>query len=419
MLTQAPKGTKDVIPSESYKWHFIEDIVREKTALCGYKEVRTPVFEHTELFLRSVGDTTDVVQKEMYTFQDKGDRSITLKPEGTAGAVRAFIEHGLFNEALPLKMYYLTPVFRYERPQNGRLREHHQFGVEAFGGSEPTLDAEIIMLGLDVLNSCGLKALELNINSIGCPACRKSYNDALVAYFEDKKADLCELCLDRLGRNPMRILDCKVPSCGEIGKNAPVILDYICDDCKAHFQGLQSALTAAGNAFQINPRIVRGLDYYTKTVFEIIAQQKDGQNITVCGGGRYDKLVEQIGGKPTCGAGFGMGLERILMLLEERGIDIPDKQQMEVFIVVGASAAEHEAGLVLATKMRASGIAAECEHNQRSFKAQFKYADKLGVKYCVIIGERELSCGKYQLKNMQDGTQQELSADEILQQIKE
>lgn len=417
MLTQAPKGTKDVAPAEAYKWHFIEDIIRCNTALYGYREVRTPVFEHTELFLRSVGDTTDVVQKEMYTFLDKGDRSITLKPEGTAGAVRAFVEHGLFNEALPLKMYYFTPVFRYERPQSGRLREHHQFGVEAFGGSEPTLDAEIIQLGWEVLEQCGVQNKTLHINSIGCPSCRQKYNKALIAYFEARKGELCELCLDRLGRNPMRILDCKVPHCGEIGQDAPVILDYICDECKEHFAGLQSALTAAGMTFEIDPRIVRGLDYYTKTVFEIIAPMADGQNITVCGGGRYDGLVEQIGGKPTCGAGFGMGLERVLLLLEQQGREITNTEKVKVFITVGGGAKEREAAFVLVSRLRKAGISADCEHNKRSFKAQFKYADKIGAAYCISVGERELETGRFPLKNMAEGTQQELTHDEILEYL--
>jgi len=418
MLTQAPKGTKDVLPSEAYKWHYIEDIMRTKAALYGYREIRTPVFEHTELFLRSVGDTTDVVQKEMYTFFDKGERSITLKPEGTAGAVRAFIENGLFNEPLPLKMFYFTPVFRYERPQAGRFREHHQFGIEAFGGSEATLDAEIILLGLDVIKTAGLKELNLEINSIGCPECRSKYNEALIDYFEAKKESLCELCNDRLTRNPMRILDCKTPSCKKITADAPIILDYICEECTAHFETLQQSLSAAGVQYNINPRIVRGLDYYTKTVFEIICTPKGQLPLTICGGGRYDKLVGQIGDRETCGAGFGMGLERLLMILEEQGVQIPEPQLYKAYIVTGASTQEHIAGLKFAMQLREAGIAAECEHNKRSFKAQFKYADKLKVSYCVIIGDREMQTGKYTLKSMQDGSQEELTPEEIIIRLK-
>ena len=262
MLTQAPKGTKDVTPREAYRWQYAEALMRAQAAKYGYREIRTPGFEHTELFLRGVGDTTDVVQKEMYTFLDKGERSITLKPEGTAGAARAFLEHGLFNEPLPLKMFYFTPVYRYEKPQSGRLREHHQFGVEAFGGSEPTLDAEVILLGWNVLNAFGLNDLTLYINSIGCPTCRKAYNEALKAYFAEKQ--LCETCQSRLERNPMRILDCKDPDCGRDADGAPVISDYLCDECRAHFQSLQALLRAMDVPFRVNPRIVRGLDYYTK-----------------------------------------------------------------------------------------------------------------------------------------------------------
>lgn len=414
MLTQAPKGTKDVTPYEAYKWHYVEDIMRRCAGVNGYREVRTPVFEHTELFLRGVGDTTDVVQKEMYTFEDKGGRSITLKPEGTAGAARAFIEHGMFNDVLPLKMFYFTPVFRYEKPQNGRLREHHQFGIEAFGADGATLDAEIIMLGYSVLSACGLKGLALHINSIGCPECRAKYNEALRAYFKDKK--LCATCQSRLERNPMRILDCKDPDCGQDREHAPVILDYICEDCRTHFETLQELLKALKVEFTVDPRIVRGLDYYTKTVFEIIAPV-EGNLLTVCGGGRYDGLVEQLGGKKICGIGFGMGIERLLMLLEAQQLLPPAPRPYRVYVAAGASKEEHIAAFAFAQIMRQAGIAAECEHSGRSFKAQFKYADKLGVPYTVLIGEQELASGRYILKNMKDGTQEALAPEEIVQRL--
>ncbi len=411
MLTQAPKGTKDVTPKDAYKWHYVEGIMKENARRSGFREVRTPGFEHTELFLRGVGDTTDVVQKEMYTFLDKGERSITLKPEGTAGAARAFIEHGMFNDALPLKMFYFTPVYRYEKPQSGRLREHHQFGVEAFGGSEPTLDAEIIMLGFNVLASCGLKGLTLNINSIGCPKCRDRYNQALKEYFAGKK--LCETCLSRLERNPMRILDCKDVDCGRDAENAPVILDYICDECAEHFEMLKQILTTMEIPFRVNPRIVRGLDYYTKTVFEIIAPV-DGGELTVCGGGRYDGLVEQLGGKETCGIGFGMGIERLLMLMENQSLLPEEPELFKVYVVSGASNEERIKAFEFVQALRKSGIAAEGDHNKRSFKAQFKYAGKLNVPYTVVIGSEELATGKYVLKNMSDGTQQQLTPEEII-----
>ena len=409
MLTQAPKGTKDVTPYESYKWHYVENIMRKTADAYGYREIRTPGFEHTELFLRGVGDTTDVVQKEMYTFLDKGDRSITLKPEGTAGAARAFIEHGMFNDALPLKMYYFTPVYRYEKPQSGRLREHHQFGVEAFGGSEPTLDAEIILLALSVLSSCGLKGLKLNINSIGCPECRAKYNAALKEYFKGKK--LCETCQSRLDRNPMRILDCKDPDCGRDAENAPVILDYICDSCRAHFEKLKQLLDAMNVDYTLNPRIVRGLDYYTKTVFEIIAKTDDGE-ITVCGGGRYDGLVRQLGDKDVCGIGFGMGIERLLMLMENQNL-IPDAPApFKAYVVSGEN--ERPLAFKFVQTLRENGISAEGDHNNKSFKAQFKYAGKLNVPYVVIIGETEAQSGKYTLKDMANGTQSEYSGEEII-----
>lgn len=411
MLTQAPKGTKDVLPSESHKWHFVENIMRKECARSGYREVRTPVFEHTELFARGVGDTTDVVQKEMYTFLDKGNRSVTLKPEGTAGAARAFVEHGLFNEALPLKMYYFTPVFRYEKPQSGRLREHHQFGVEVFGGSEATLDAEVILLAFSVLKKCGLKELTLNVNNIGCPECRERYNQALKEYFAGKK--LCPTCQSRLERNPMRILDCKDVDCGRDADDAPVILDYICDECKEHFEFLKQILDSENIEYKVNPRIVRGLDYYTKTVFEITALV-DGASLTVCGGGRYDGLVKQIGDKQVCGIGFGMGIERLLLLMQQEQIDFNEEKLFDVYIVSGSTPAERIKAFSIANKLRTKGVKAECDHNARSFKAQFKYADKLKVAYTIIVGENELASGRYALKNFSTGEQQQLSEEEII-----
>lgn len=414
MLTQAPKGTKDVTPFDAYKWHYVEGIMKEIARVNGFREVRTPGFEHTELFLRGVGDTTDVVQKEMYTFLDKGERSITLKPEGTAGAARSFIEHGMFNEALPLKMFYFTPVYRYEKPQSGRLREHHQFGVEAFGGTEPTLDAEIIMLGFSVLKKCGLQGLSLNINNIGCPECRAKYNQALKDYFKDK--NLCETCLSRLERNPMRILDCKDKDCGSDKDNAPVILDYICDDCKNHFEMLKSILTSLEIPFKVNPRIVRGLDYYTKTVFEIIAKV-DGNDLTVCGGGRYDGLVGQLGDREVAGIGFGMGIERLLILLEEQNLLPCVPELFKVYVVSGASTEEKIAAFKLVQELRNNGISAEGDHNGRSFKAQFKYANKLNVKYTVVIGENELQTGLYALKDMETGEQKQLAPNEIINEV--
>lgn len=398
----APKGTKDVTPSEAFKWHFVEDTIKERADIYGYREMRTPTFEYTELFQRGVGDTTDVVQKEMYTFTDKGGRSLTLKPEGTAGAVRSFVEHGLYNSALPLKAYYFTPVFRYERPQAGRYREHHQFGAEVFGATEPTMDAELIAFALDIISSFGINELSLCINSIGCPKCRAAYNAALKEYMNSRREELCSTCRDRLEKNPLRILDCKVPSCGEIAANAPVILDYLCDDCREHFEKLKQLLDAAGIAYTVDPHIVRGLDYYVRTVFEIIYTQPGGDKITVCGGGRYDGLSAQISDVSVASAGFGMGLERLIMVLENAGILPPDDDNCRVFIASMGQRAEKEA-FTLAQRLRALGIRAEINHCKRSLKAQMKYADKIRAQSVIVIGDNEVDGDVYTVKDMASG----------------
>lgn len=398
----APKGTKDVTPSEAFKWHFVEDTIKERADVYGYREMRTPTFEYTELFQRGVGDTTDVVQKEMYTFTDKGGRSLTLKPEGTAGAVRSFVEHGLYNSALPLKAYYFTPVFRYERPQAGRYREHHQFGAEVFGATEPTMDAELIAFALDIISSFGINELSLCINSIGCPKCRAEYNAALKEYMNSRREELCSTCRDRLEKNPLRILDCKVPSCGEIAANAPVILDYLCDDCREHFEKLKQLLDAAGIAYTVDPHIVRGLDYYVRTVFEIIYTQPGGDKITVCGGGRYDGLSAQISDVSVASAGFGMGLERLIMVLENAGILPPDDDNCRVFIASMGQRAETEA-FTLAQRLRALGIRAEINHCKRSLKAQMKYADKIRAQSVIVIGDNEVDGDVYTVKDMASG----------------
>ena len=398
----APKGTKDVTPSEAFKWHFVEDTIKERADIYGYREMRTPTFEYTELFQRGVGDTTDVVQKEMYTFTDKGGRSLTLKPEGTAGAVRSFVEHGLYNSALPLKAYYFTPVFRYERPQAGRYREHHQFGAEVFGATEPTMDAELIAFALDIISSFGINELSLCINSIGCPKCRAAYNAALKEYMNSRREELCSTCRDRLDKNPLRILDCKVPSCGEIAANAPVILDYLCDDCREHFEKLKQLLDAAGIAYTVDPHIVRGLDYYVRTVFEIIYTQPGGDKITVCGGGRYDGLSAQISDVSVASAGFGMGLERLIMVLENAGILPPDDDNCRVFIASMGQRAETEA-FTLAQRLRALGIRAEINHCKRSLKAQMKYADKIRAQSVIVIGDNEVDGDVYTVKDMASG----------------
>lgn len=413
VITQAPKGTKDVLPSEVYRWHELERIIREQAEKYGFNELRTPIFEHTELFLRSVGDTTDVVQKEMYTFNDKGNRSITLKPEGTASTVRAFLEHGLYNQPLPLKTYYFTPVFRYERPQAGRLREHHQFGVEVFGAPQATLDAELIAFALSIFKNIKIDGLSVNINSIGCPECRQAYNEALMSFLESRKEKLCDTCKERLERNPLRVLDCKVPSCREELKDVPVILDYLCSNCSEHFNNLKLALNELGISYNIDPMIVRGLDYYSKTVFEIIYTNARNESLTVCGGGRYDGLTKQMGDVQTAGAGFGMGLERVLMIMAEKGLDFDQPEPAELFIAaMGAKAAAR--ALKLTCLLRSAGIKAEADHSGRSVKAQLKYANKLAFKNVLVIGEDEMSSGIYRLKNMNTGEECDLNEEELI-----
>ena len=331
LVTTGPKGTNDILPSQISEHQYIESVLFEIAQRFGFKEIRTPVFEHTELFQRGVGETTDVVQKEMYTFEDKGGRSITLRPEGTAGAVRAFLEHGLFNDAAPSKLCYLLNCYRYEKPQAGRWREFQQFGVEMFGSASPAADAEVISLANEIFAFLGVDGLELEINSIGCPKCRADYHKALKEYFAGKKENLCPTCLGRLEKNPMRILDCKSPVCKEIAQDAPNITDYLCADCKEHFEGVQAYLTGMNIAFTVNPRIVRGLDYYTRTVFEFVSTDIGSQG-TVCGGGRYDGLVKELGGPDTPALGFGMGTGRLLMVMKNRGIELPGDDSCDIYI---------------------------------------------------------------------------------------
>jgi len=416
MLTKAPKGTKDVLPSESGRWQYIENKVRGICARFGYREIRTPVFEHTELFLRGVGDTTDIVQKEMYTFLDKGERSITLKPEGTAGVVRAFVEHSLYGDAQPTKMYYLSaPVFRYEKPQAGRLREHHQFGIEVFGASSPSVDAEAITVALSLLKELGIKGLALNINSIGCPVCRPAYNAALRSFLASREG-LCPNCVERAETNPLRVLDCKEEKCKAIVIDAPVMLDCLCDDCRTHFEGLKARLSALDIDYTINPYIVRGLDYYTKTVFEIISTDIGAQG-TVCGGGRYDGLVEQLGGPSMPGMGFGMGIERLLLVLEALGIELPQPRTCDAYICTIGDKASVE-GLRIAASLRDADIKTEIDHMGRSLKAQLKYAAKLGTAYVVILGDNELEKGEAVVRNMAASEEKTIPLAELIEYLK-
>lgn len=404
---QAPKGTKDMLPEDAYRWQYIENVFRSVAKTYGIREIRTPVFEHTELFLRGVGDTTDIVQKEMYTFNDKGNRSITLKPEGTAPAVRAFIENRLFNEAQPTKLYYVTPAFRYENVQKGRLRQFHQCGLEVFGSKEPSMDAEVIKVAYDTLNKLGLNSLSLHINNLGCPTCRAKYNDALKAFLKENYDNLCDTCKSRFEKNPMRILDCKEKKCNEITKNAPIILDYVCDECKYHFDKVKEYLDILSIPYVVDPGIVRGLDYYTKTIFEIISS-----DFTVCGGGRYDRLISELGGPEMPAAGFAIGEERLLMTLDKENIKIPKEDLFDLYIGARGDE-ERKAAFKLASDLRVIGVKCEINHMGRSIKAEMKYANKIGAKFTTILGEDELSNKKINLKRMSDGEIFEVSLENI------
>ena len=414
MLTQAPKGTVDMLPKDAHRWQSIQENMRRICALAGYREIRTPIFEHTELFQRGVGDTTDVVQKEMYTFNDKGNRSITLKPEGTAGAARALIEAHLYAETLPVKMYYSEcPCFRYEKPQAGRLRQFHQNGVEVFGAKDASIDAEIIDLAMKILAANGIGDLSLNINSIGCPTCRKAYHEKLKTYLEPKLGCLCKTCQERFERNPLRILDCKEDS--DKLSDAPAMLDNLCPECAEHFEKLKKYLTALGLKFTVDPRIVRGLDYYTKTVFEIITETPNG-NLTVCGGGRYDGLVQELGGPELSGIGFGMGIERMIMVQDLRGVAPVAPPLCDVFVVTMGEEARIE-GMKLVDELRSSGVRADIDHAARSMKAQFKFANKIGAKKVIVIAGDELEKGVVKLRDMENSTEEEITRGEIVSKL--
>lgn len=409
IITNAPRGTQDVLPAQSGKWQYIERTALEIAGRFGFREIRVPVFEHTELFTRSVGDTTDVVQKEMYTFQDKGNRSVTLRPEGTAGVMRAVLQNGLLNDALPLKADYVVSCFRYEKPGAGRLREFHQFGVEMAGAARPAADAEVISVAKSIFDALGVKDLALEINSIGCPACRPQYYDALRTYFKSHEAELCETCHERLEKNPMRILDCKSPVCAQIAKGAPMVLDYLCDDCKTHFDGLKAGLAALDIPYTVNPTIVRGLDYYTRTVFEFVTTGIGSQG-TVCGGGRYDGLIEMLGGAPTPSVGFAMGLERLLIVMDQQGCSFPEDPPCALYIGSIGEAATLRAS-ALCGALRQAGIYTAYDLVGRSVKAQMKYADKLGARCSCILGDNELAEGKATVKRMDTGETTALDLD--------
>ena len=416
-LILKPKGTNDILPNDSYRWHFIESVLRKTAADFGYREIRFPTIEYTELFVRGVGDTTDVVQKEMFTFSDRGGRSITLRPEGTASVVRSFLENSLYGAGLPVKCFYIAPNFRGEQPQAGRYREFYQFGVEYLGSPLPSADAEVIGIYAVILERLGIKNIKLNINSIGCPKCRPDFHAELKAYFKAREVELCETCLGRMDKNPMRILDCKSPDCKKIAEDSPIGLDFLCDECKEHFEKTKTMLEAMGISYNIDPKIVRGLDYYTRTVFEFISTDLGAQS-TVCGGGRYDGLVETLGGQPTPGMGFASGLERLLMIMDAQGIIIPEPEGCRIFIAALGEGAEMPVQK-LVHDLRKLGVRAERDTIGRGLKAQMKYADKLGAAYSMVVGDNELNEGKAKIKDMSTGGHFEcmLTADDIINAI--
>jgi histidyl-tRNA synthetase len=416
MLTQAPKGTRDILPAEVYKWQYVENAFARLCSSFGYKEIRIPVFEHTELFQRGVGETTDIVQKEMYTFNDKGGRSLTLRPEGTAGVVRSYIENGMSSLPQPIKLYYNLTAYRYENVQKGRYREFHQFGAEAFGSAGPVVDVEIISLLAMFFDRLGIRNTGLNINSIGCPVCRAAYNEKLKEYFRPNLENLCGNCRNRFDRNPLRIIDCKEPGCKRFTSGAPALLDNLCEECSTHFEGLKEGLDNLGIAYKVDKTIVRGLDYYTKTVFEFISENVGTQG-TICGGGRYDGLVEICGGAHAPGIGFALGAERLLMELESQGIRIAEPPVMDIYI---ATLGEKASGFAqqLVYKLRSFSVGAETDLMARSLKSQMKYADKKGFSYVIVLGDDEIENGKAVLKDMRNGDHKDVSLDSIVDRLK-
>ncbi|MEF9959063.1 MAG: histidine--tRNA ligase [Niameybacter sp.] len=417
MEIRALKGTKDIFGEEMRKWLDMEQTIRGLCDDFGFTQIRTPMFEFTNLFQRSVGDTTDVVQKEMYSFIDKGENAITLKPESTAGVARSYLEHNMGADTQPVKLYYISPTFRYEKPQAGRQRQFHQFGVEMFGSDAPTADAEIISIGYELLKRIGLTKVELHINSLGDRECRQKYNEALKAFLETKKEGLCPLCNERREKNPLRVLDCKNPNCQGMFEDAPTVLDTLGEGCMAHFNKVQELLTAMGIPFVVDPKIVRGLDYYTKTVFEFVSNDIGSQG-TVCGGGRYNGLIEEIGGKPTPAVGFGAGMERLILAKEaENGNTLPQATR-DLFLGYRGDDATVIA-YKLITQLRAAGISAESDHLQRSVKAQMKFANKIGAKYSAIIGESEMENQVINLKNMENGETREVAFSDLVAVMQE
>lgn len=414
-MIQIPKGTKDVLPKQSHLWQYVEKTARETAEAFGFREIRTPVFEYTELFSRGVGDTSDIVNKEMYTFLDKGNRSVTLRPEGTAGVARAFVENGLAGGVMPFKAYYLISAFRYERPQAGRLRQFHQFGAELYGADGAYADAEAISLADSFLKNLGLRQVKLCLNSIGCAHCRAKYHEALKNYFAPHLDEMCSDCKTRFETNPMRMLDCKEEGCKRFTTNAPKMLDYLCDDCKNHFETVKGLLDSCGIEYEIDPSIVRGLDYYSRTVFEFVTSAAGAQG-TVLGGGRYDTLLSEIGGKNVPAVGFAAGMERLLMVMDAENAPFGEEKKTDCYLL-GMDEKSREKAFLLANELRKAGIYAENDLMCRSVKAQFKYADKVGARFVAVIGENELKDGAAEVKDMKTSSSEKVKFAELAQYL--
>jgi len=415
MLTAGPKGTNDILPGEIEKWHYLEEVIREICRQYGYSEIRTPVFEHTELFLRGVGDTTDVVEKEMYTFIDKGKRSISLRPEQTASVVRSYVEHKIYAQPQPTKVYYLGPMFRYANVQAGRYRQFHQFGVEVLGSYDPVVDAEVITMAMEFYHRIGLHGMELHINSVGCKECRPVHRQRLLEFLNPKEKKLCHLCRSRLAKNPMRILDCKEEQCQELSRGAPATADCLCEKCASHFAMVRKYLDDVGIQYTVNDRLVRGLDYYTNTAFEIMISNIGAQS-SIGGGGRYDGLIEEVGGPPTPGIGYALGLERIIAAMERQGLEFAKGRTFDVFVAaLGEKAREQAFKLVL--DFRRAGLVAEMDLMGRSLKAQMKFADRFNSGFTLILGDEELAKGVIVARNMAAGEQTEIPLTGILEHL--
>ena len=416
MLTTRPRGTNDFLPGESEKWQYIEQLCRQVCAEYGYKEIRLPIFEHTEVYLRSVGETSDIVEKEMYSFEDKGLTHVTLRPEGTAGTVRAFLENRLYADPQPTKLYYMGPMFRYDKPQAGRYRQFNQFGIEVFGADHATIDAEVITLAVEIFKRLGLTGLSVKINTVGCADCRPKHMEELKTYFRQHEDNLCETCRDRLERNPLRILDCKEDGCKAVAKGAPTTIEAACDNCSTHFNQLLSYLDAVGISYEIDTNLVRGLDYYVRTAFEVVINSVGSAQNALCGGGRYNGMVEQFGGDDMPGIGYAMGMERLLLTLKEQGIELPVGKHPDVYIAPLGDAAQKEA-FVLTQALRSRNIYTEKDYLGKSLKAQMKAADRFQVKYCVIIGDSELEKGIAVVREMATGEQQEIALSQLVEDL--